>query len=208
MSEDVCWIRTEKSPDDVLTPEMKAVICREDGTLHRLYQALLAWPIPMLPADQFYRAVLHDPDSPLGLYKGEFIATYVAVLAKCSYARAHHGENFLNAAPSRDEGAAILVALERDDLTSADLEPDMRAMAIYTKKLSLTPAEMNQADIVDLRRAGLSEAQIVHLNQIAASFGYWVRMINGLGISLGNESIGIPQANLDRIASRQSKPAR
>ena len=34
------------------------------------------------------------------------------------------------------------------------------------------------------------DAEIVHLNQVAASFAYWVRVINGLGIRLGDESIG------------------
>ena len=205
MSKNICWIRNENTVDEVLTAEMRAEICREDGTLHRLYQSLLAWPPAMLPADRFYRAVLHSDDSPLGLYKSEFIATYVAILAECTYARAHHGENFLNTASTRDRGKTILAALERDDLTADVIDADMQAMAAYTKKLSLHPADMNEGDIEKLRMAGLSEAQIVQTNQVAASFGYWVRMINGLGIHLGEEEIGIKPKNLNRIVDRQSR---
>ncbi len=208
MADDVCWIKTENTLDDALTPEMKAMICREDGTLHRLYQSLLAWPAPMLSADQFYRAVLHSDDSPLGLYKSEFIATYVAILAECTYAHAHHGENFLNTAATREAGRDILSALERGDLASDAIDPDMRAMAIYTRKLSLNPSDMTETDIDQLRQAGLTEAQIVQTNQVAASFGYWVRMINGLGIQLGGESIGIKPDSLNQIANRQSSHSR
>ncbi len=205
MSDPVCWIKTEKSATDALTPDMRKEICREDGTLHRLYQSLLALPSVMLPADRFYRAVLHSDESPLGLYKSEFVATHVAILAECTYARAHHGENFLNTAPSRETAQDILDALVLDDLTAAVIAPDMQAMAIYTRKLSLTPTDMTEDDIRQLRHAGLTEAQIVHLNQVAASFGYWVRMINGLGITLGEESIGITPENLTQIVNRQTR---
>lgn len=203
MSQEVCWIRSQDNSNDFMTAEMKEALCREDGTIHRLYQSLIAWPESMLPADRFYRAVLHSANSPLGLYKGEFIATYVAILAKCDYARAHHGENFLNTAPTRADGQKILEALERDDLESDVLDPEMSALAKYTKKLSLEPSEMREADIEKLRDAGLREGQIVQANQIAASFGYWVRMINGLGISLGQETIGMAPMSLDRIVNSQ-----
>ncbi len=205
MSQDVCWIKTEKSPDDFLTSEMQKTICREDGTLHRLYQALMAWPEPMLPADRFYKAMLHAESSPLGLWKGEFVATYVAILAECAYARAHHGENFLKVSPSRELGVAILGALDNNDLDAAVLDPELRAMAQYTKKLSLMPSKMCEQDIVILRDVGLSEAQVVQVNQIAASFAYWVRMINGLGIGLGEEPVGMAQKSLDKIVRDQSK---
>ena len=205
MSDDVCWIKTDECAYDYLTDEVKNVICRDDGSLHRLYQSLLAWPHSMLPADQFYKAVLHSSDSPLGLYQSEFVATHVAILAKCTYAKAHHGENFLKAAPSRDEGESILLALEQGNIEAECLGPKMQAMAKYTRKLSLEPMEMSENDIADLRDAGLTEAEIVQLNQIAASFGYWVRMINGLGIQLGEETIGMPQPRIDAIISSQRK---
>ena len=37
------------------------------------------------------------------------------------------------------------------------------------------------------------------VNQIAASFAYWTRMINGLGISLGTENIGLAPETLTGI---------
>jgi len=203
MSEQVCWIKSKESHKQNVTGEMKQVVGREDGTLHRLYQSLLAWPVPIIPADQFYKAILHSDDSPLGLWRAEFVATFVAILANCTYARAHHGENFLKVSPTRRQGIMILTALENDDLNSPALDPELRSIAKYTKKLSLEPACMSEDDISSLRETGFSEAEIVHINQIAASFAFWVRMINGLGISLGTEQIGMKQESLDNIIKRQ-----
>ena len=50
---------------------------------------------------------------------------------------------------------------------------------------------MSEADISALREAGLSDTEILEVNQISANFAYWVRVINGLGIKLGDERIGI-----------------
>ena len=199
MSDTVCWVRSDARLDGILTPETQAQICREDGSLHRLYQALTSCPSIMLPAHNFYQAVLHSPDCPLDLHTAEFVATYVAVMNECTYARAHHGANFCNTAPSRADAERALAALEADDLDSAALSPRFRALAVYTRKLTKTPEAMNEADIHALRAADLSDAEIVHLNQIAASFAYWIRMINGLGISLGEETVGLAATTLGKI---------
>ena len=49
---------------------------------------------------------------------------------------------------------------------------------------------MSEADIETLREAGVSDTEILEVNQIGANFAYWVRVINGLGIQLGDERIG------------------
>ncbi len=199
MSNSICWVKSDAHFDGLLTPEMHAQICREDGSLHRLYQALFSWPSVMLPAHKFYQAVLHAPDCPLNLHTVEFVAAHVAIMNECAYARAHHGANFCNTAPSRADAERTLAALETDDLESDVLSPRFRAMAVYTRKLTRTPEAMKEADIGALRSAGMSDAEIVHLNQIAASFAYWVRMINGLGISLGEETVGLAATTLGEI---------
>ena len=44
------------------------------------------------------------------------------------------------------------------------------------------------------------------MNQISANFNYWVRTINGLGIALCEERIGMDQAALDRMAGARRGP--
>ncbi|MCL6286100.1 hypothetical protein M3P21_21550 [Ruegeria sp. 2012CJ41-6] len=196
----MCWLSADRSPEDYLSSEEQDQLCREDGSVHRLYQAFSDWPAPILPAHKFYQAVLHTPDSPLDFNTCEFIATFVAILASCDYARAHHGENFINTSNSRADGQKILSALEAGDLQAEVIKPLFRQLAVFTKKLSLTPEEMTQEDIHELKSAGLTDAQISQACQVAASFAYWVRIINGLGISLGKERIGLGQKGLQKVS--------
>ncbi|WP_299848733.1 hypothetical protein [uncultured Roseovarius sp.] len=204
MPDTVSWIESDANIGDLLTDEMRKQVCRDDGTLHRLYQALAPWPSAILPVHKFYQAILHAPDAPLDLNNGEFVATYVAILNKCTYARAHHGENFCATATSREDAQKVLDVLESGSLQSDILSDRQRAIAIYTRKLSLEPQAMVKGDIEALSDVGLRSAEIVHINQIAASFGYWTRMINGLGISLGEESIGLATDTLSEITKGQA----
>ena len=204
MSDSVCWVKSDAHFDGLLTPEIQAQICREDGSLHRLYQALFSWPSVMFPAHKFYQAVLHAPDCPLNLHTAEFVAAHVTVMNECTYARAHHGANFCNTAPSRADAERTLAALEADNFESDALSTRFRAMAIYTRKLTRTPEAVKEGDISALRSAGMSDAEIVHLNQIAASFAYWVRIINGFGIGLGEEAVGLAATTLGEIMNESS----
>ena len=49
---------------------------------------------------------------------------------------------------------------------------------------------MTEADVEALRDAGLADGEILEVNQVSASFNYWARTINGLGIQLGGEKVG------------------
>ena len=201
MPKGVSWIGEDIDVEDILTDDMRREVCREDGSLHRLYQALASWPSAIVPVHKFYQAILHAPDAPLDLHNAEFVATYVAILNNCTYARAHHGENYCATAPDRDLAEQILASLERDELDT--LPPRLQAIAIYTRKLSLEPQTMENSDVTALADTGLHDDEIVHVNQIAASFGYWTRMINGLGISLGEEKIGLAADTLTGIMKAQ-----
>ena len=203
MPEAVSWIAQDIDVDSFLTDEMRNEVCRPDGTLHRLYQALSPWPSAIIPVHKFYQAILHAPDAPLDLHNAEFVATYVAILNHCAYARAHHGENYCATAQDRDVAENVLAALERGDLAAHALTDRQRAIAVYTRKLTQEPQSMTQGDIAQLAAAGLRDDEIVHVNQIAASFGYWTRMINGLGISLGGEDIGLADDTLAGIMQGQ-----
>ena len=54
----------------------------------------------------------------------------------------------------------------------------------YAIKLTRTPAEMIEADVVALRDAGFSDRAILDINQIAGYFAYVNRLADGLGVEL------------------------
>ncbi len=74
-------------------------------------------------------------------------------------------------------------AIERD-YRDAQLSPRERAMLDYAVKLTLTPSEMGQADVQQLREVGLSDAAILDVCQVSAYYNYVNRLAEGLGVEL------------------------
>ena len=60
----------------------------------------------------------------------------------------------------------------------------MRALARYAIKLTRTPHDMAESDLAPLRAAGLTDRDIVDLNQVVAYFNYVNRVADGLGVEL------------------------
>jgi len=72
----------------------------------------------------------------------------------------------------------------KTDYTQADLKPAQRAMLDYAVKLTLTPWDMVEQDIVALREHGFSDRAILDINQIVSYFAYVNRVADGLGVAL------------------------
>lgn len=66
----------------------------------------------------------------------------------------------------------------------AELDVKDRAMLGYVEKLTLTPWEMVEADVVALREVGFSDADILDINQITGYYAYVNRLADGLGVEL------------------------
>ena len=57
-------------------------------------------------------------------------------------------------------------------------------MLDYVYKLTLTPWEMEEADVHVLREQGFTDREILDINQITAYYAYVNRIADGLGVSL------------------------
>ena len=66
------------------------------------------------------------------------------------------------------------------ELASGDARLD--AVAAYAARLTLSPAVVSAADVEALRAVGLSDLDILDLNNIVAYFNYINRVANGLGL--------------------------
>ncbi len=162
----------------------------EDGEVENLYLAMSQTPQAIKPADDHYRALLHNKDNPLEPWLAELVSTYVAILCGCDYAARNHGANFAMYLGNQVRADEILAAL-RDDTWETSLQDQALIAALrYTRKLSLEPSLIGEADIEALRSVGFCDKGISYLVQLVASFAYWSRMINGLGIRLG-KTVGI-----------------
>ena len=192
MGEGVTWI--DWVPEESATDDLKTIygkVRRADGSVHNLYRALSLFPSVIEAADQLYRTIMHAPDSPLEPWLRELVSVQVAILGQCDYALAHHGENFRRLSGDREWADAVTAALQRDEDLEHLLDNRVLAMLKYSAKLATAPSELRETDLLALREQGISDLEILHVNQISANFAYWVRVVNGLGIRLGSEKIGL-----------------
>ncbi len=185
-----CWIRTI-SPQDA-GPELLDLYSQLQGAhgkIHNLYQASSLQPAPLLPADAHYRAVLHDPELVSAPWFLELLASQAATLAGCDYALTNHGENFINLLGDRELGQQMLESIRIRDYGSL-YDQKQTAILKFGEKLCLRPHAVARHDVDGLREAGATDVEILEAVQATACFAYWSRYINGLGISMGDESIG------------------
>ena len=55
-------------------------------------------------------------------------------------------------------------------------------MLSYVTKLTLTPAQMTQSDVQELRGAGFSDRDVLDIVEVTAYYAYANRVADGLGI--------------------------
>jgi uncharacterized peroxidase-related enzyme len=156
-----------------------------DGMVENLYLAMSQIAAVIKPADDHYRALLHNPDSPLEPWLAEFVSTYTAILCGSKYAYLNHGENFHDNYRDRVESERMMKSL-MDNTWRDDLQGEKLLAALsYAEKLTLDPTNVSEGDIQTLRDAGFDDKEISYIVQLVASFCYWSRVINGFGIKLG-----------------------
>ena len=73
----------------------------------------------------------------------------------------------------------------KDDWRQMELTEAEFAMLEFAEKLTLTPSNMRQADVEKLRAAGWSDRDILDIVHVCAYFNFRVRVVDGLGLELG-----------------------
>jgi uncharacterized peroxidase-related enzyme len=127
---------------------------------------------------ELYRTVMYGR-SGITRPQREMIAVAVSAVNQCHYWVTHHGAGLLRL--TRNEA---LVAQLKHDWTQADVSDAERAMLTYAIKLTLEPWNMEEADVIALREAGFTDADILDINQITGYYAYVNRLADGLGVEL------------------------
>jgi uncharacterized peroxidase-related enzyme len=90
---------------------------------------------------------------------------------------AHHAAGLVRLTKNPELARALI-----RDHTTADINPRQRAMLDYAVKLTRTPGEMVEADLAPMRAEGLTDRDILDVNQVTAYFAYVNRVADGLGV--------------------------
>ncbi len=189
MKRSISWIETvsyDKSSDE-LREAYDAV--RSGARVDNLYSVYSLRPQTLVPSDALYRAVLHSEKNTLPMWFSELIATYTAALGQCDYAYTHHSRNFVHLLGDEVRARRILAALPSQSFEGLLTTAQASALA-YTYKLSERPQDMTRSDVQSLQAEGWSDGEILEINQVVATFAYFVRVLNGLGVSIAGDVIG------------------
>ncbi len=100
----------------------------------------------------------------------------------------HHAAG-LDRLAKKERGSEFAESVKSDH-TKAPLTERERALVEYSIKLNDSPAEMKESDLVPMRAAGLSDAEILHGNLVVGYFAFANRLTLGLGVELEEHDLG------------------
>ncbi len=131
-----------------------------------------------------YVQAMHRP-SPLSRAEREILGCVASRLNGCTYCLEHHAAGLERLMPPerRDVVRAVKTGISKEELT-----PREKALVGYAEKLTSTPDRVTQQDVEALRRAGLSDREIVDAAQVVAYFAYANRIVLGLGATLETDT--------------------
>jgi len=138
-----------------------------------------------------YKAVLHHTGNQLPKWFLESIGVLVSRLNDCKYCEDHHSTGLKRLLASKPEMyPAYRAQLQLQQPGQPFSSSEISALA-YVRKLTLFPGEITPEDIELLRHSGLSDGQILEINQVASYFAYANRTVSGLGVNVAGETLGL-----------------
>lgn len=170
------WLRIPE--EGSLPPEVRVLHApsREKlGFVPNVLRNFALRPSHLLSWNEHFEELMKG-DSGLSRAEREMIGVVVSVANECRYCIAAHSAALRKL--TKDPALADAVAA---DFTTAPVEPRVRAMLEYARKLTLRPAAMGEADVERLRTAGWTDEDVMDIAEVAAMFNFTNRMASGLG---------------------------
>ena len=159
------------------------------GTVDNVMRVHSLRPSTMTGHVVLYRACLHDDQNKIPMWFQEVISSYVSTLNNCPYSYANHWTNACHLINDPEKAERIEAAFKLRAPENA-FEGAELAILRYAEKLTLSPGDMQEADVVAMKKEGISDGDILEANQIIGYFNYVNRLLNGLGVSTDGDIIG------------------
>lgn len=161
-----------------------------DGTVDEVMRVHSLNPESLHGHFEVYVAAMHRP-SPLSRAERELVGAFVSQLNGCAYCLAHHSAGLCRLlAPERAPVAAALEAGADPRETPGLVTERERNMLTYAERLTLSPEGAEGEWLAPLRRAGLTDREILDLACVVAYFNYANRVALGLGVELEGSGVG------------------
>ena len=137
-----------------------------------------------------YKAVLHHSGNSLPKWYLEAIGTYISQLNSCDYCATHHAVGLKKNLKDDVKYETIMDCMNSKNFESV-LDEKYVAGILHAVKLTNDHANITNLDIEKLRTVGLTDGEILEINQVTCYFNYVNRMVVGLGVDLEKGNIGL-----------------
>ena len=143
-----------------------------------LLQIFQAFPESARPLLQYQEALLRG-ESPFSAAERELLAAYVSGLNNCDYCRAVHSQ------------IAVALGIPANTIDqmfakpeNGDVDPRMRPVLAFARKVTLSPAKITAADIYAVFAVGWNDRALHDAVAICALLNLMNRLVNGLGVEV------------------------
>ncbi len=189
------WIKT--IPYENADLNLKKIYDRVSGPDNNVDNILLVHslrPHTLTGHMTLYKSVLHHTSNQLPKWYLEAIGTFVSMLNNCVYCVEHHFTGLARLVNDSGKSEAIYAALKSN---KPDLFFDGAHLAglLYAMILTNTPDRVTAEHIAQLKNSGLSDGEILEINQVVAYFNYANRTVLGLGVTVEGDLLGLSPGN-------------
>jgi len=179
----VSWLNTpalETLPDGM----KKLLQYTQDnmGFIHNFYRAFSVNPAHALGFAAYFGALFDEKKSELSARERELIIVVVSAENRCEFCLVSHAS-----ALREITGDPIFVETVSINYRRADLSARERLLADFAIRVTRESSELNKSDLDPLRALGLTDAGIMEVVEIIATFNYTNRLANTLGFKPNDE---------------------
>ena len=181
-----------------------------EGKLKRLYQKVTGpnnnvdnimmvhglRPHTMTGHMALYKNVLHNSNNTLPKWYLETIGVFVSLLNNCDYCVEHHFSGLKRLINDDEKSLAIRKSLEEKTFNTV-LNDAYSEGLLYAEKLTKNPSELSKADVEKLTEKGITDGEVLEINQVVSYFNYANRTVLGLGVSTEGDILGLSPNNSD-----------
>lgn len=143
-----------------------------------------------------YKNVLHNSNNTLPKWYLETIGVYVSMLNECNYCVEHHYAGLKRLLDDDARALEIRKSLQNRMFLNVLNNKFVEGLS-YAEKLTLQMNALGETDIVSLRDSGLTDGEILEINQVVSYFNYANRTVLGLGVSTAGDILGLSPNNSD-----------
>ncbi|WP_299274211.1 peroxidase-related enzyme [uncultured Psychroserpens sp.] len=186
-------------PFEKATGKLKSIYSKIKGPNNQIDNVLSIHslrPHTLIGHMSLYKNTLHHTDNTYPNWFLEFLGTYTSFINDCDYCYKHHFEGMKRFLNDADRAMLLQHHIENDSLDTI-LNAKELGIIRYAKNLSLKPNSITENHIKALRDLGVSDGEILEVNQVVAYFNYANRTVLGLGVNTKNEVLGLSPKNKD-----------